>query len=268
MSMQSISAGKPLGGGAAPQRLTGSSGEGVKSGGGAAPQRLTSVKPRVNKGGKISRLKKFNRFSKAVGQKFLPIAKNLKPLKEAAAERGAQMIREYNNPEAIAKSALDTFQEEAPQTLAAFRQPRQSVVYAEPVPYEPEPTAYPFPSVPSQYFFPPVPKQEELPYEPVVYYGSGTKKPAKGSPEMKAKMAALRAMKGGAGGATESLGTKSRAAPQRLTSVKPRVNKGSAKPAAKPAAPKPAKGSQEMKDKMAALRAMKKSGGALYPAGY
>lgn len=235
MSMQSISAGKPLGG------------KGVK-------------------GGKVSRLKKFNEWSKAVGQKFLPINKNLKPIKDAASARAAQYITEYNNPEALAKSALDTFQEEAPQTFAAFRD--QPTVYAEPVPYEPDyPTAYPsFPAVPTQSmmdfvetrsgqrggypYFPQVPKQEELSYEPVVWYGSGTKKgskPAKGSPEMKAKMAALRALKGGAKKATP---------------------KPTPKVSDQRSAPKPTKGSPEMKAKMAALRAMKKSGGALYPAGY
>jgi hypothetical protein len=232
MSMQSISAGKPLGG------------KGVK-------------------GGKISRLKKFNEWSKAVGQKFLPINKNLKPIKDAASARAAQYITEYNNPEALAKSALDTFQEEAPQTLAAFR--NQPTVYAEPVPYEPEPTAYPYPSfpaIPTQYpYFPQVPsKTEELSYEPVVWYGSGAKtkgsakasKPAKGSPEMKAKMAALRAMKGGAKKAAPKVSD------QRSLSMTERSGSAS----------KPAKGSPEMKAKMAALRAMKKSGGALYPAGY
>jgi len=237
MSMQSISAGKPLGG------------KGVKS-------------------GKISRLKKFNRFSKAVGQKFLPINKNLKPVKEALSERGAQMIREYNNPEALAKSGLDLFQEELPQTLQALKAQRETpVVYAEEVP------SYSYPSFPSPptyipFSFPSVPKEEEeLSYEPVKFYGSGVKK---GSAEMKAKMAELRARKGKkVGGAMVPAQVKDK--------IRKKVDKG----LSMVGLGKPAKGSAEMKAKMAELRARKgkkmsgsalypagQSGGALYPAGY
>lgn len=221
MSMQSISAGKPLGG------------KGVKS-------------------GKVSRGKKFNKWFKDIGQKFLPLNKNLKPIKEAGTARAVDYITNYNNPEAIAKSGLDMFQEELPQTLQAFKaQKEMPVVYAEPVPSV---TSYSFPSVPS-YSFPSVPKQEEeeLNYEPVKWYGSGVKK---GSPEMKARMAALRSMRKKKGGAVP---------PQVKDTIRKKVDKS----LSMVGLGKPAKGSPEMKAKMAALRARKgKKGGALYPAGY
>lgn len=235
MSMQSISAGKPLGG-----------------------------------KGKVSRSKKFNKWFKDIGQKFLPINKNLKPLKEAAAERGAQMIREYNNPEALAKSGLDLFQEELPQTLQAFKTQRETpVVYAEEVPSYSYPS---FPTPPSYYpSFPSVPKQEEeLAYEPVKWYGSGVKK---GSAEMKARMEKLRSMrKKKVGGAMP---------PPVPVQVKDKIRKKVDKGLSMVGLGKPAKGSPEMKAKMAELRARKgkkmtgsalypagQSGGALYPAGY
>jgi len=226
---------------------------------GSAPMSMQSISAGKPLGGKIGRINKFNKVFKAVGRKFLPINKNLKPIKDAASARAAQYITEYDNPEAIAKSGLDLFQEEMPQTLKALKSQKQKetpVVYAEPVP-----SYSSVPSVPSYYpVFPSVPDQEELGYEPVKWYGSGVKK---GSPEMKARMAKLRAMRGKKGGALMPAGMG--VPPQVKDKIRKKVDKG----LSMVGLGKPAKGSPEMKAKMAALRARKgKKGGALYPAGY
>ena len=165
LSLQSISAGRPLGG------------KGVQS-------------------GKISRSKKFNKWFKDIGQKFLPINKNLKPIKDAATKRAAEYIETYNNPEAIAKSGLDMFQEELPQTLQAFKnQDYMPTVYAEQIP-----TSYPtFPMPPQLERSPVYNNKEDLigfSNKPTyatptdqMYYGFGLKKrgrPRKGGALMPA----------------------------------------------------------------------------------
>ena len=68
------------------------------------------------KGGKVSRRKKFNKWFKDIGQKFKPIAKNLKPIKEAASERAADYIKYEGNPQAQAQSLIDMGQQEYKDT--------------------------------------------------------------------------------------------------------------------------------------------------------
>ena len=206
---------------------------------GTAPLSVQAIKSGKPFGGKgVNRRKKAGKWMEGIESVYDSAAKRLKPIVKpigkALGERGAEYIREYDNPQLQYKGYLDLLQEELPQTIQAVR--------GEPAP---------------QYYFPPPPElqrseyvqaypveeEDTKPYEEVKwYYGSGAKK---GSPEMKAKMAALRAMRG-----------------------KPKAPKA-------PKAPKMAgtsvkKGSPEMKAKMAALRAMRKpkAGGALYPAGY
>jgi hypothetical protein len=148
-----------------------------------------------------------------------------------------------------------------PQTLQALKKQKETpVVYAEPV----EQVSY-YPSIPYP-LFPSVPKQEEeLSYEPVKWYGSGVKK---GSEQMKARMAHLRSLRKKKGGALYPAGMSGGApVPEQ---VKDKIRKKVDKGLSMVGLGKPAKGSPEMKAKMAALRARKgkKTGGALYPAGY
>jgi hypothetical protein len=75
--------------------------------------RLSSA---MNMGGKISRRKKFNKWFKDIGQKFKPIAKNLKPIKEAATARAVDFIENYNNPQAQAQNIIDMAQAEFKDT--------------------------------------------------------------------------------------------------------------------------------------------------------
>ena len=217
-----------------------SRGEPFKLKDGTAPMSVEAIKAGRPFGGKVNRKKKFDSWFKSVGQKLLPLNKNLSPIKKAASARAADAITQYNNPEAQAQAAFDLFQREAPETIAAFKAPKEPV-YATVVPDVYPSSAYPVHSKEYAKQLFPVPvayqEEEELQYEPVRWFGAGVKK---GSPEMKARMAHLRSMR-----------------------------KGKAAPKAAPKAPSgtPAKGSVEMKEKMARLRAMKK-GGALYPAGY
>ena len=66
--------------------------------------------------GKISRRKKFNKWFKDIGNKFKPIAKNLKPIKQAATARAVDYIENYNNPQAQAQSLIDMAQKEYKDT--------------------------------------------------------------------------------------------------------------------------------------------------------
>jgi hypothetical protein len=198
---------------------------------GTAPLSVKAISSGKPFGGKISRRKKAEKWLKGIEGVYDSIAKRVKPVAkpigEALGQRAAEYIREYDNPQLQYKGYLDMFQEEVPQTLQALR--GEQVLQGEPVaqPY--------FPSVPANVVMAEA-IDDEKGYEPVqYYYGTGKK----GSPQMKAKMAALRAMKG----------------------------KPKSAPKPKPKSAKPAKGSPEMKAKMAALRS-KKKGGALYPAGY
>jgi hypothetical protein len=70
----------------------------------------------MNMGGAVNRRKKFNKWFKDIGQKFKPIAKNLKPIKEAATARAVDFIENYNNPQAQAKSIIDLAQAEFKDT--------------------------------------------------------------------------------------------------------------------------------------------------------
>jgi hypothetical protein len=220
-------------------------GEPFKLKDGTAPMSVEAIKSGRPFGGKVNRKKKFDSWFKSVGQKLLPLNKNLSPIKKAASARAADAITQYNNPEAQAQAAFDLFQREAPETIAAFKAPKdKEPVYATVIPDVYPSSPYPVHSKEYAKQLFPVPvayqEEEELQYEPVRWFGAGVKK---GSPEMKARMAHLRSMR-----------------------------KGKAGPKAPKAAPKapsgtPAKGSVAMKEKMARLRAMKK-GGALYPAGY
>jgi len=247
---------------------------------GSAPMSVNSIKSGNPFGGMMggSRVDKFGKWTKAIGQFVKPVAK---PILEAATTRAVGEINSYNNPEYQIQQGIDMFQRELPQTMGAFSAPKtKAPVYQTPeaapatqraprVPRQPRapraprqppaprqiPVVYAEPVEKSYYdsarMFPSVP--QELNYEPVVWYGSGLKK---GSPEMRAKMAALRAMRG----------------------VNPRSTTGGVvkggmvtKPFPGPtimpiSTIKPKKGSPEMKAKMAGLRSMKR-GGAMYPAG-
>ena len=180
----------------------------------------------------VNRRKKAEKWLKGIEGVYDSVAKRIKPVAKpigkALGERGAEYIREYDNPQLQYKGYLDMFQEEAPQTLQALRgDPNlpegSSRVIGNEVPYV---MAEPV---------------DEKSYEPVNYYYGGA---AKGSSQMKEKMARLRAMRKG---------------------------KASAPKSAPKSASKPAKGSAEMKAKMAELRSRKgkkMSGMALLPAGY
>ena len=177
-------------------------GEPFKLKDGTAPMSVEAIKSGRPFGGKIGRVKKFNKVFKAVGQKLLPLNKNLSPIKKAGTARAVDYIENYNNPQAQLKSAFDLLQEELPQTMDAFSS-ETPVVYAEEV-YE-EPRQRGRPRVEPVYSFPLPPsyvtkqQEEDLRYEPVVYYGAGKAKKGgavKGSQAMKDKMARLRAMKG------------------------------------------------------------------------
>jgi hypothetical protein len=76
-------------------------------------------------GGKVNRRNKFNKWFKAIGDKFKPIAKNVKPIKEAATQRAADFIKYYDNPEAQAQAALDMFQKEAGETADVFKKDKK-----------------------------------------------------------------------------------------------------------------------------------------------
>jgi hypothetical protein len=80
----------------------------------------------MNMGGKVSRRKKFNKWFKDIGQKFKPIAKNLKPIKEAATARAVDFIENYNNPQAQAKSLIDLAQAEFKDTAQLVGKKRSS----------------------------------------------------------------------------------------------------------------------------------------------
>ena len=67
-------------------------------------------------GGKVNRRKKFNQWFKAIGDKFKPIAKNVKPIKEALADRAVDAIKYYNNPQAQAQAMIDMGQAEYKDT--------------------------------------------------------------------------------------------------------------------------------------------------------
>ena len=67
-------------------------------------------------GGKVNRRKKFNNWFKAIGDKFKPIAKNVKPIKEALADRAVDAIKYYNNPQAQAQAMIDMGQAEYKDT--------------------------------------------------------------------------------------------------------------------------------------------------------
>jgi len=224
-------------------------------------------------GGQIggSRVDKFSKWTKAIGHFVKPVAQ---PILGALTDRATDSIMSYNNPQYVVQTGLDMFQREAPQTIQALtgspeqkefeslapaepiskprrgRKPRKMpVVYAEPVAEKVNIPNYSFPQVPQTQLYTP---SQELPYEPVVWYGSGMKK---GSPAMKAKMAQLRAMKKG-GNLIKTSKTSAKRLIEASTDRAVRALEGSGK------------GSQFMKDKMAKLRAMrKKKGGALYPAG-
>jgi len=231
-------------------------GEPFKLKDGTAPMSVEAIQAGRPFGGKVNRKKKFDSWFKSVGQKLLPLNKNLSPIKKAASARAADAITQYNNPEAQAQAAFDLFQREAPETIAVLKPSKApkdkeiEPVYATVVAEE-YPSSSPYPVHSKEYarqLFP-VPvayQEEELQYEPVRWFGAGVKK---GSPEMKARMAHLRSMK-------------QKAVPKAVPFLTP-----APKAPKKGGAASPAKGSVAMKEKMARLRAMKK-GGALYPAGY
>jgi len=256
---------------------------------GSAPMSVNSIKSGNPFGGMMggSRVDKFGKWTKAIGQFVKPVAK---PILEAATTRAVGEINSYNNPEYQIQQGIDMLQRELPQTMGAFSAPKtKAPVYQTPeaapatqraprVPRQPRapraprqppaprqiPVVYAEPVEKSYYdsarMFPSVP--QELNYEPVVWYGSGLKK---GSPEMRAKMAALRAMRG-----VNPRSTTGGVNPRSTTGGVVKggmVTKPFPGPTIMPISTiKPKKGSPEMKAKMAGLRSMKR-GGAMYPAG-
>jgi hypothetical protein len=80
----------------------------------------------MNMGGAVNRRKKFNKWFKDIGQKFKPIAKNLKPIKAAATARAVDFIENYNNPQAQAKSLIDLAQAEFKDTAQLVSKKRSS----------------------------------------------------------------------------------------------------------------------------------------------
>jgi predicted DNA binding CopG/RHH family protein len=96
----------------------------------------------ANRGGKINRLKKFNKWFKSIGTKVKVLNKNLKPIKQAATQRAADYIKYYNNPEAQAQAGIDMFQKEAGDTGKLFTKGKkrgQSFGSASVPDYEPAP---------------------------------------------------------------------------------------------------------------------------------
>lgn len=70
----------------------------------------------MNMGGAVNRRKKFNKWFKDIGQKFKPLAKNVKPIKQALTARAVDLIENYNNPQAQAQSIIDMAQKEFKDT--------------------------------------------------------------------------------------------------------------------------------------------------------
>jgi len=68
-------------------------------------------------GGKVNRVKKFNRWFKAIGSKFKTLNHNLQPIKRAGEDMAVQKI----NPLSAAENYLNDFQREAPETMEAIR---------------------------------------------------------------------------------------------------------------------------------------------------
>jgi hypothetical protein len=71
-------------------------------------------------GGKINRLKKFDKWFKSIGSKVKTLNHNLQPIKQAATDRAVDYIKYYNNPQAQAQAAIDMAQAEASDTAKLF----------------------------------------------------------------------------------------------------------------------------------------------------
>ena len=74
----------------------------------------------VMDGGKINRLKKFDKWFKSIGSKVKTLNHNLQPIKRAATDRAVDYIKYYNNPQAQAQAAIDMAQAEASDTAKIF----------------------------------------------------------------------------------------------------------------------------------------------------
>ena len=74
----------------------------------------------VMDGGKINRLKKFDKWFKSIGSKVKTLNHNLQPIKQAATDRAVDYIKYYNNPQAQAQAAIDMAQAEASDTAKIF----------------------------------------------------------------------------------------------------------------------------------------------------
>jgi hypothetical protein len=79
----------------------------------------------MNMGGAVNRRKKFNKWFKDIGQKFKPIAKNVKPVKEALTARAVDFIENYNNPQAQAQNLIDMAQAEFKDTAKIVGGPKK-----------------------------------------------------------------------------------------------------------------------------------------------
>lgn len=100
-------------------------------------------------GGKVNRVKKFNRWFKAIGSKFKTLNHNLQPIKRAGEDYTVQRI----NPLSAAENYLNDFQREAPETMEAIRSAYGSSkkeptepVYVPEAEYVPEATIQPYQS--------------------------------------------------------------------------------------------------------------------------
>lgn len=143
-----------------------------------------------SEGGKINRLKKFNKWFKSIGQKTKTLNHNLKPIKEAATNRAADYITYYDNPQAQAQAGIDMFQKEAGQTGRLFTKGKKHGHSFGSVPYYPAPAGLSgtFISPPSAPPMPPQPIDVNEDGQPDGYFypneaswfGAGMKKRGKG----------------------------------------------------------------------------------------
>jgi len=233
-------------------------------------QGQTQIKPA--EGGKINRLKKFNKWFKSIGTKVKTLNHNLKPVKEAATNRAADYIKYYNNPEAQTQAGLDMFQKEAGDTGKLFTKGKkrgQSMGSASVPDYEPAPAGLrrgTFIAPPSAPATPPQPVDVNDDGEPDGYFfpneaswfGAGMKKGMRGVHK------AMRQSKKKMGSGTAHLHL------QQMTSPTRGSGSGAKKTSPWIAHVKAycAQHGCKYSDGLKQAKATYKKGGALYPAGY
>ena len=97
-----------------------SRGEPFKLKDGTAPMSAEAIQSGRPFGGKIGRFNKATKWYQGVSRTFLPLNKNLSPVKQAGTARAVDYIENYNNPLNQVNEGLDMFQSEAPQTINAL----------------------------------------------------------------------------------------------------------------------------------------------------